>query len=131
MSRRRTIRISRNFDNNLTDIRRFLEEQQAPQAFHALIEKLFATLISNLERFPDMGVDLLAKAPLSTEGRMRMESLKQRLGKNTRLREYISGDYLVLYAVRGDNLYLLSIKHHRQLSFDLKGHWEGSRSKGK
>lgn len=53
---------------------------------------------------------------------MRLETLKQRLGKNTRLREYISGDYLVLYAVRGDNLYLLSIKHHRQLSFDLKGH---------
>ena len=39
------------------------------------------------------------------------------------LREYISGDYLMLYAVRGDDLYLLSIKHQRQLSFDLKEHW--------
>ena len=122
MGRRRTIRITRNFDTNLADIRRFLEEQQAPQAFQSLIEELFATLIPNLERFPDMGVDFLAKAPLSTEGRMRMQTLKRRLGKNAHLREYISGDYLVLYTVRGDNLYLLSIKHHRQLSFDLKGH---------
>ena len=122
MRRRSTVRITRNFDTNLADIRRFLEEQQAPQAFRSLIEELFATLIPNLERYPDMGVDFLAKAPLSTEGLMRVETLKQRLGKNTHLREYISGDYLVLYAVRGDNLYLLSIKHHRQLSFDLKGH---------
>ncbi len=85
-----------------------------------MIEK--GSVPDGLERFPDMGVDFLANAPLSTEGLMRVETLKQRLGKNTHLHEYISGDYLVLYAVRGDNLYLLSIKHHRQLSFDLKGH---------
>ena len=84
MRRRRTIRITRNFDTNLANIRRFLEEQQAPQAFQSLIEELFATLIPNLERFPDMGVDFLARVPLSTEGQMRQEILKQRLGKNTR-----------------------------------------------
>ena len=120
--RRRTVRITRNVDTNLADIRRFLEEQQAPLAFWSLIEELFETVIPNLQRFPDMGMDFLAQAPLSTEGLMRLTTLKQRLGKNTRLREYISGDYLVLYAVRGADLYLLSIKHHRQLSFDLKGH---------
>ena len=121
--RRRTVRITRNVDTNLADIRRFLEEQQAPLAFWSLIEELFETVIPNLQRFPDMGMDFLAQAPLSTEGLMRLTTLKQRLGKNTRLREYISGDYLMLCAVRGDDLYLLSIKHHRQLSFDLKGHW--------
>ena len=121
--RPRSVRITRNFDTNLADIRRFLEEQQAPLAFWSLIEELFETVIPNLQRFPDMGMDFLAQAPLSTEGLMRLTTLKQRLGKNTRLREYISGDYLMLYAVRGDDLYLLSIKHHRQISFDLKGHW--------
>lgn len=53
----------------------------------------------------------------------RLDTLKRRVGKNTSLREYISGDYLVLYALRGTYLYLLSIRHHRQLSFDLKEHW--------
>jgi len=120
---RRTVRVTRNFDKNLADIRRFLEEQEAPREFQSLLEQLFETVIPNLERFPEMGVDFLAKAPQSTEGLMRLENLKQRLGKNTSLREYISGDYLVLYALRGDNIYLLSIKHHRQLSFDLKEHW--------
>lgn len=32
MSRRRTVRIARNFDKNLADIRQFLEEQQAPRS---------------------------------------------------------------------------------------------------
>lgn len=120
---RRTVRITRNFDKNLADIHRFLEEQEAPREFQALLAQLFETVIPNLERFPEIGVDLLAKVPQSTEGLMRLETLKQRLGKNIGLREYISGDYLVLYALRGDNIYLLSIKHHRQLSFDLKEHW--------
>jgi hypothetical protein len=123
MGRRQTVRIAKNFDNNLADIQRFLEEQKIPREFQSLLEQLFGTVIPNLERFPDMGVDFLARLPQSTEGMMRLGALKQRLGKNTSLREYISGDYLVLYAVRGENIYLLSIKHHRQLSFDLKGHW--------
>jgi hypothetical protein len=121
--RRRTVRVTRNFDKNLADIRRFLDEQEAPREFQSLLEQLFETVIPNLERFPEMGVDFLAKVPQSTEGLMRLEKLKQCLGKNTSLREYISGDYLMLYALRGDNIYLLSIKHHRQLSFDLKEHW--------
>ena len=56
MGRRRTIRITRNFDTNPADIRRYLEEQQAPQEFRSLIEALFETVIPNLERFPDLGV---------------------------------------------------------------------------
>lgn len=123
MSQRRRVRITKNLDQNLADIRQFLEEQQAPQEFGSLIETLFATVIPNLERFPEMGVDFLAKAPQSAEGLMRLETLRQRLGKNTGLRAYISGDYLLLYALQGDDIFLLSIKHHRQLSFDFKGHW--------
>lgn len=122
MSRHR-VRITRNFDKNLADIRQFLDGLEAPREFQSLLEQLFETVIPNLERFPEMGVDFMAKLPQSTEGLMRLETLKQRLGKNTSLRAYISGDYLMLYALCGDNIYLLSIKHHRQLSFDLKEHW--------
>lgn len=123
MRHRRRLQITKNFDQNLADIRQFLEEQQAHAEFGSLIETLFATVIPNLERFPEMGVDFFVRAPQSAEGQLRLETLRERLGKNTGLREYISGDYLLLYALRGDDIYLLSIKHHRQLSFDLKGHW--------
>ncbi len=123
MSRRCTIRVTRNFDKNLASIRQFLEEREAPQVFQSLLEQLFGTVIPNLERFPELGVDFLAKTPQSTEGIARLDALRRCIGKNVNLREYIGGDYLVLYALRANNIYLLSIKHHRQLSFDLKEHW--------
>jgi len=31
--------------------------------------------------------------------------------------------YLVLYVQVDDSIFLLSIKHHRQLSFDFEAHW--------
>jgi len=42
---------------------------------------------------------------------------------DSRLREYLSGDYLLLYALIERTVYLLSIKHHRQLSFDFDRLW--------
>ena len=40
------------------------------------------------------------------------------------MREYVLKDYLLLYAlIDGATVYLLSIRHHRQLSFDFEGHW--------
>jgi hypothetical protein len=35
------------------------------------------------------------------------------------LRELVRGDYQILHAQRGEDLYLLAIKHHRQLSCDF------------
>ena len=35
------------------------------------------------------------------------------------LREYVMDHYLVLYARFDASVYLLSIKHHKQLSFDF------------
>ena len=32
-------------------------------------------------------------------------------------------DYVILYALVRDSAYLLTIKHHRQLSFDLASFW--------
>jgi hypothetical protein len=39
------------------------------------------------------------------------------------VREYVAGDYLNLYVVIERVVYLLSIKHHRQLSFDFDRFW--------
>lgn len=52
-----------------------------------------------------------------------MHALKMKSGKNTEIREYIADDYLLLYAVRGPVIFLLPIRHHHQLSFDLRDHW--------
>jgi hypothetical protein len=39
------------------------------------------------------------------------------------LREYVTDDYLILYSSGDGDAYLLSIRHQRQLSFDLGAHW--------
>jgi len=40
------------------------------------------------------------------------------------LREYPHGDYLILYTVIGSTVHLLSIRHHRQLSFAFAKLWQ-------
>ncbi len=52
-----------------------------------------------------------------------VKRLRRRLEQADDLREFIADDYLLLYLVRGERIMFLSIKHHRQLSFDLKRFW--------
>ena len=125
MARRCTVRITANFQRNLDNIQAFLAEHDAEPAFAELLDRLFDTVIPNLEAFPEMGIDFLVRVPQSREGLLRLEGLKGRLGRSAALRELIVGDYLILYALRNLDVYLLAIKHHLQLSFDLKGHWGG------
>ena len=119
----RAVRIAPNFERNLEDIRRFLDGVEAPQAFDDLLADLFGTVIPNLERFPELGRDFLQRSPGSTEGEARRERLFRLVARKWHLREYLRGDYLILYAIGEDAIGLLAIKHHRQLSFDLKAHW--------
>lgn len=123
MGRRSIVRITENFQRNLDSIQAFLADHDAGTAFERLLADLFETIIPNLESFPDIGFDFLGRVPQSKEGFLRLERLQRRLGPSTVLRELIAGDYLILYALRDLDVYLLAIKHHFQLSFDLKGHW--------
>jgi plasmid stabilization system protein ParE len=117
------VRVTANFQANLDSIRDFLLAEQAATEFDRLLDRLFEHVIPNLARFPDMGRDFAALAPLSRDGEAGLRQLRRKAGRDTALREYITDDYLLLYAVRASTVFLLSIRHHRQLSFDLRGHW--------
>ncbi|MBM4260499.1 MAG: hypothetical protein FJ143_08295 [Deltaproteobacteria bacterium] len=39
------------------------------------------------------------------------------------MREFGFDDYVLLYLVRKKRIYLVAIKHHKQLSFDLRRFW--------
>ena len=117
------VRITANFQANLDSIRDFLVEAAAPAEFESLLDRLFDEIIPNLARFPDLGRDFAAPMPQSAEGVASLAALRRKAGRDTTLREYITDDYLLLYAVRAGTVFLLSICHHRQLSFDLRGHW--------
>ena len=122
---RAAVRVTANFDLNLAAIREFLSGAGAEHAFQALIEDLAARVIPVLERFPDIGAGFLAKAPLSRKGQVLFERVAALAGTDAEVRQLVEGDYVLLYLVRGGPVFLLSIKHHRQLSFDLAGHWPG------
>lgn len=121
MKKARTVHLTASFEANLADIEAFLQED-APAAFDRLLESLESELIPNLEHFPRLGRSFLERNPASAEGWLKREGLRTRLqGKD--LREYMQGDYLILYLDDGKIVFLLSIRHHRQLSYDLDGHW--------
>ena len=119
---RSAIRLTRNFERNLEVIEAFFAESGVPKAYDALLEELAGTVIPNLEKHPRIGRPFLERPARSIEARERIRFLKARPDARE-LREYLSGDYLVLYALAGTTVYLLAIKHHRQLSFDLGAHW--------
>ena len=126
MTSKPSIKLTANFERNLEDIEAFLIEADASQTFDALLDVLSDTVIPNLENFPEMARLLFDRVTRSVEVSNGIDELKRKLnaiGRDGELREYILVDYLLLYARFGAVVYLLSIRHHRQLSFDFQGLW--------
>ena len=122
---RLSVQITRHFAHNLAAIEEFLREADATTTFASLLDDILDRLLPTLEGFPELGQDFLIRQPSCREGMVMAAALNARLGARTTLRERVRGDYLILYARRGHNIYLLAIKHHRQLSFDFYEHWQG------
>lgn len=127
MAKKSVVKFTANFERNLEEIERFLIEAEAPTAFDGLLDELLETVIPNLERFPNMGRPFLRQPVHSVEAANAVDTLTLKLAALTAdpdgMREYMLKHYLLLYAVAGEAIYLLSIRHHRQLSFDFEGHW--------
>jgi plasmid stabilization system protein ParE len=120
--KRASVKLTANFEANLDQLEAFLLQADAASAYDALLSDLETTVIPNLERFPRMGRPFSDRGAGSVESHGKIERLAPRLGEGE-LREYLSGDYLLLYAFMVRTVYLLSIKHHRQLSFDFERLW--------
>ncbi|RQS61280.1 type II toxin-antitoxin system RelE/ParE family toxin [Burkholderia sp. Bp8963] len=121
-----TVKLTANFEQNLEEIEAFLLEAETSQAFDALLDELTDTVIPNLERFPGMGRLFLERPARSVEAGNGIARLTRQLdviAEGSELREYVTAHYLLLYAQITGTVYLLSIRHQRQLSFDLASHW--------
>lgn len=132
MSKKHVVKFTANFERNLEAIEAFLNVAQAPQAFDTLLTDLADTVIPNLERFPGMGRPFLDRTLRSVEVTNGVAGLRRklkRIGVGGELREYVMSHYLVLYARFDTTVYCLSVKHHRQLSFDFDSLW--AQDKGK
>lgn len=116
------VKLTANFEANLGGIEQYWNQAHAPLAYFKLIDQVLDTVIPNLERHPRMGRSFLTPEIQSVEAKTIVERLKTRIGRGE-IREYLTGDYLILYALIGDTVYLLSVKHHRQLSFNFDRFW--------
>lgn len=116
------VKITANFERNLDEIENFLIDADATQFFDALVDELTSTVIQNIERFPKMGRNFMDRPARSIEVSNGLDTLRKQL-RDGELREYVLNDFLLLYAQVGQTVYLLSIKHHRQLSFDFAHLW--------
>ena len=122
MTAKHTVKLTGNFERNLEELEAFLVEAEAPHAFDALLDELIDTVIPNLESFPGMGRLFLERPARSIEVANGIARLTKQLGslaKDGELREYVMTHYLLLYARIKGTVYLLSIRHQRQLSFDF------------
>jgi plasmid stabilization system protein ParE len=117
------VELTASFLKRLDSIEALLTEAGAAFAFDNLLAELRSTVIPNLARFPRIGRRYLEHPPQSAEALAQLETLPA--GTVNALREYLHGDYLLLYAAMEPNktVYLLSIRHHRQLTFDFAAHW--------
>lgn len=120
------VELTASFLERLDAIEAFLTEAGAASAFDDLLAELRATVIPNLARFRRIGRRYLDNPPQSAEALAQLATLPA--GAANALREYLHGDYLVLYAAMEANatVHLLSIRHHRQLSFDFARLWPGA-----
>lgn len=126
--KRYRVELTQSFMVRLDAIEAFLLEAGAGFAFDDLLADLRATVIPNLQRFPRIGRRYLAQPPQSAEALAQLAALPT--GAPDALREYLHGDYLILYATADAEatVTLLSIRHHRQLSFDFARLWPGAGS---
>jgi plasmid stabilization system protein ParE len=117
------VELTASFLERLDAIEAFLTEADAGFAFDDLLAELRATVFPNLARFPRIGRRYLNNPPQSAEALAQLAALPA--GAASALREYLHGDYLMLYTAMDANatVYLLSIRHHRQLSFDFAKLW--------
>lgn len=118
------VALTASFLERLSSIESFLAEAGAPTAYDDPLAALREQVIPNLSRFPLIGRRYLDRPPQSVEALDQFARLPGEAADG--LREYLTGDYLILYSLAGQTIYLLSIRHHRQLSFDFGKHWPGT-----
>jgi hypothetical protein len=119
------VRETTNFAANLASIEAYWDTCQYPAGNLKLLNELNQPVMGNLERHPRIDRNFLQRQSNSVEAQTRLQkidSLLRTLDTDTaraEVREYVMTDYLLLYALVGEVIYLLAIKHHKQLSFDI------------
>lgn len=113
--------VARTFLERLDAIEAFLVAADAPSAYERLLEELETVVVRHLAAHPRIGRRFLDIATSSVEGTHTLHGLAG--SPDGELREFLHGDDLVLYWLAADVVTLLTIRHHRELAYDLTSVW--------
>jgi hypothetical protein len=117
------VELTTSFLQRLAAIEVFLIEAHATPAYDNLLFELRSTVIPNLRQYPRLGRPYLEHPLQSVEALNQLAQLPA--GSAKQLHEYQHGHYLLLYALAEPEhaVYLLSIRHFKQLSFNFAALW--------
>ena len=84
----------------------------------AFNEELFERIVPALERHADIGRPyVLRKLGDRTEARLLAELAPRLAASSAIAREWVERDFTILYLVTPDKVFLVNLKHHRQLGY--------------
>lgn len=107
--------ITRGFEGDLARIQDFLEGVGAAGRVDAFLEDLERQVIPLLKRTPHLGAPLRTDA-LPPEGQLLFARLRPRL-KGREARTLVRSDFVLLYVVGDDGVWLVSVRHQREAGF--------------
>ncbi len=116
------MRLTHNFEDNLAQIEAYWEGNEFPAGYDRLLEELTSTTLPTLEQYPRLGRPFFDRAAQTQQAKKKSQALRKQLAAlaaDGEIREYVMTEYTVLYALIAESIYLLAIKHHRQLIFKL------------
>jgi ParE toxin of type II toxin-antitoxin system, parDE len=110
------VRYSAPYVARMAQIAAFLKEADASPVYRRLLDDISGIVIPNLNAFPLLGKPYFEGPVQSTEALMATAKLPR--DANKLLRKYIHDDFVILYAVLPDAIHLISIRHHRESTFN-------------
>ncbi len=117
------VRFTPNFEDNLAQIEAYWEDNLFQAGYDRLLSELIATTVPTLKRHPRLGRPFFNRSAQTQQAKTKELVLRKKLAAlaaDGEIREYVMTDYTVLYALIAESIYLLAIKHHKQLSFQLQ-----------
>jgi plasmid stabilization system protein ParE len=115
------IALAANFERNLEAIGVFVAEAEGPPSvLDDLVDAIVSRLFPLLESHPRAGRDWMLNPPPTESGKALQQRIAQKLQVRRELREFVLDQHLVLYAIDGNTVTLLAIRHGRELGFDVR-----------
>jgi len=112
--------VAASFERNLEAMRLFLEQNKvSPNMYDDVVNAIVGRLFPLLEDHPRAGRDWLLNPPPTDSGQLLLQRVLAKLKGRRELREFVLDRLVVLYAIEGNTVTLLAVRHHRQLGFDL------------